>query len=102
MPTREIAPFILVGIAGVGGLVGTLIWSEMLDVVNRHRSPNDQIPFALVSWRDFIKYWPIRRRPIVREFRRLQPESHLYRWYIASYIWMFFFGAIAFATLVKK
>jgi hypothetical protein len=101
VPKREIVPFILAAIGGIGGLVGTLIWSEMLDVVNRHRSPNDQIPFALVSWSDFINYWPIRRRPILREFRRLEPESRLHRWYVASLIWMFFFAAIAFAALVR-
>jgi hypothetical protein len=98
---HEIVPFVLAGIGGIGGLVGTLIWSQILDVVNRHRSPNDQIPFGLVTWSDLSKYWPIWRRPILRQFRLLQPESHLYRWYVASLIWMYFFIAAAFAAWVE-
>lgn len=78
-----------------------LIWSQILDVVNRHRSPDDQIPFGFVTWSDIVKYWPMRRRPILRQFRRLQPKSHLYQWYVASLIWMFFFCAIAFAAFVS-
>lgn len=98
MSSRGVIPFLIAAIGGLGGLVGTLVWSDMLRAVNRQRPPDNQIPFGLVTWSDFARYWPLRRRPVIQEFRRLHPGSRLHYWYVASLIWMYVLVAIAFAT----
>jgi hypothetical protein len=46
---------ILAILGGVGGLVNTLLDSEIVAALNTRRSPDDAIPFAIVSWDEFRK-----------------------------------------------
>jgi len=100
MSSRDAIPLLIAAIGGLGGLVATLVYSDMLRAVNRQRPPDNQVPFGLITWGDFVQHWPLRRRRVAKEFRRIRPESHLYRWYVASLIWMYVLIAIAFAAAV--
>jgi hypothetical protein len=104
MSSGEFIPLLLAFVGGLGGLVNALIWSDMLRALNGRRSAENQIPFSLVTWDDFEKHWPIRRRPFLKEFRQQFPESRLYFWYVASVVWMVSFLVAAAAlsfTLIK-
>jgi hypothetical protein len=84
-------------LGGLGGLVNTLLYADVVAALNTKRSPDDPIPFAVMSWDDFKKtrigawsYWKV-----LREFRREFPDSKLYYWSIVSAAWMFLLFATA-------
>jgi hypothetical protein len=92
---RDAFAFLLGLIGGMGSVVGLVAWWDILEVVNRARPPDDQIPAVFATWNDFAKYWPLRHGPILKEFRRLAPQSRLVYWYFASYLWLAVFVIIA-------
>ena len=100
MSSREIVPFVIAFIGGMGALVNTLVWSDILTTVNRSRPVDDQIPFAVTSLSDVrwaIKNIPFHRRKILQQFHREFPQSRLYYWYWASVGWI---GLCAVAVIV--
>lgn len=102
MSTGELIPFVFALIGGLGGLVSTLVWSHMVRALNARRNAGDQIPFSLVTWDDFWKHWPIRRLPLLKEFRRDFPDSRLYFLYIAGIVWMYSFVGLAGVLLLAS
>ena len=94
MSGRQLLPFILAAIGGLGGFVDTVVYSDMVAALNALRAPNDQIPFAITDW-DALKspldggrltYWHV-----LRQFRREFPHSRLNAWNVASLAWMLIF-----------
>ena len=88
-----ILPIILAVIGGLGGLVNTLVYSEIVSALNSRRSPDDPIPFAMtdltrknLEW----SYWKV-----LAEFRRDFPDSRLYLWSSVSLGWMLLLAVIA-------
>ena len=97
MSSRDKFLVIWVILGGLGGLVNTLLFSDVIAALNTNRSPDDPIPFGLTSWDDFKKtriggwsYWKV-----LREFRREFPNNKLCYWSMGSAGWMFLLFAIA-------
>jgi hypothetical protein len=100
MSIREIIPFALAAIGGIGGLVNALVEMEIVDALNTKRPPDNQIPNPPLSWNEltwYLKnpgfhYWGCRRR-----YRDQFPNGRLLSWQTASLVWMIsFFVASAF------
>jgi hypothetical protein len=88
---REILAVVIAFFGGLGGLVSTLVWSDILSALNRSRPADNQIPFAITSLNEFrwlLKNFPFHRRRFLKDFRRECPQSRLYYWYLASFGWM--------------
>jgi hypothetical protein len=105
MSSREIVPFVIAFIGGIGGLVNTLVWSDILTMVNRSRPVDDQIPIAVTSRSDVqsaMKNFPFRRRKILDQFHREFPQSRLNYWYWASVGWMGFCVSAVAVTLFAR
>jgi hypothetical protein len=90
-------------LGGLGGLVNTLLYSDIVAALNTRRPPDDPIPFGITSWDDFRKtrigawsYWKV-----LREFRREFPDSKLDYWSIVSAAGMFLLFAIAAGFLFR-
>jgi hypothetical protein len=101
MSNRDKILVILAFLTGIGGLVHTLLYSDIVEALNARRPPDDQIPFGIFSWDDFKKthiqgwfYWKA-----LTEFHREFPRSKLYRWSIVSLAWMFVLFLISIGVL---
>lgn len=102
MKTHQLIGAALFFIGGFGGLANALAYMSMIDSLNTQRSPNEQIPLAIVSWSDRrlyrargLSYWRI-----LGEFREQFPHDRRYHWHLVSLVWMFcFFSAGAIAML---
>ena len=75
---------ILIGLGiliGVAGLVSTLVWSDMVALLNQSRPTDDQIPFGRTSWRE-LEWWLSHGGywRLVNEFHRQYPTNRLYIW----------------------
>ena len=103
MPYRVLIPIGLCFIGGWGGLVGTIVWWQIVDALNCKRAASDQIPIAFASRKDFawlLENYPYPFWKILKEFRRQYPESRLYLWYIISVVWMFSFIGVGGVVLI--
>ena len=66
------------------------LWMSILESLNTHRSPEDQIPVFKTRWRDhtwwidhFAKHGPFSFfRIFLPEYRRAFPESRVPAWFI--------------------
>ena len=93
MSSREIIPFVIAFIGGMGGLVNALVWSDILSIVNQSRPVDDQIRFAITSLSDLqsrIKFSPFYVWRIVKDFHQRFPQNRLYYWCWGSAGWMVF------------
>ncbi len=93
---------ITVGLAldgGFGGMLCALSSLSMADELNRTRPPGGQIPTLFPGW-PFRKsgMWSYSR--VRREFHKQFPQSPLYFWNTASFIWMYSFIDVAVINLV--
>jgi hypothetical protein len=91
MSSRDLVPFVIAFIGGLGGLVNTVVWRDILTIVNRARPVDEQIPFAFTSLSDVE--WAMRNFPfypwkVLNQFHREFPQSRLYYWYWGSVAWM--------------
>lgn len=96
LTTQDLIPLAVLFMGGWGGLLGTVVWWQILDLLNSRRPQDGQIPAAIVTWSDLIKHWPIPVWRHVQEFHRQFPESRLYFWYWAALVWMFTMFLISF------
>lgn len=103
MSIREIIPFVLAAVGGIGGMANALVAMEIVDAVNTKRPADNQIPNPPLKWNEFLwflknpgsHYWGCRRR-----YREQFPEGSLLWWQNASILWMFcFFIASAFLLI---
>lgn len=99
---RALIPFAFAYVGGWGGLFAGIMWWQIVDLLNTRRPPEDQIPVALVTWKDFIKYEHVPVWKYVRAFHRQFPESRLYFWYWASLAWMFAFFLAGVVILFRQ
>jgi hypothetical protein len=91
LSNREILAAVIAFSGGMGGLVSTLVWSDILSALNRFRPEEDQIPFAITSLSDvrwLLRNFPFHRWRFLEHFHREFPQSRLYYWYLASFGWM--------------
>jgi hypothetical protein len=103
MSKREIIPFLLAAIGGIGGLVNALVSMSMVDAVNPKRPPDDQIPSLVTRWKDYewlLQNFPFPYRRPWKEYLQQFPKSRLYFWHVVSLIWMFGFFLICWILLV--
>ena len=103
MSNRELIACGLAIMGGFGGLAGTLAWSDIVAALNSRRSLDDQVRFGFTSREDFA--WLSNNYPhpywrLLKEFRQQNPGSRLYRWFVISLAWMFFFVIAAGATIL--
>jgi hypothetical protein len=99
MSSRDKFLIVMALLGGVGGLVNTLLYSEIVAALNTRRPPDDAIPFGVMSWDDFKKmhgwwYWKV-----LTQFHREFPASKLYYWSIVSVGWMLALFVIAIGVL---
>ena len=92
---KDLLPFALAFVGGWGGLGATIVWWQILDLLNTRRPPDDQLPVAILTRRDFVKHWPIPVWRHVRDFHRQFPESKLYYWYWGCVAWLYTFVVAA-------
>ena len=67
MSFREIIPFVLAAVGGIGGLANAVAELEIVDALNTKRPADDQIPnppLAMEQW------------AIPRPFKRITPILH--------------------------
>jgi hypothetical protein len=100
LTTRELIPLAIGYLGCWGGVIGTIVWWQIIDLLNTRRPPEDQIPAAIVTYKDFIKYYPLPVWRHVRDFHRQFPESRLYFWYWASLAWLFTLGLTSIVLLM--
>jgi hypothetical protein len=50
MSFREIIPFVLAAVGGIGGLANALAGMEIVDALNTNRPTDDQIPNPPLAW----------------------------------------------------
>jgi hypothetical protein len=93
MSSRDKVLVILAVCGGLGGLVNTLVYSDIVSALNSKRTPGDSIPFALTDLTR--KNWEWSYWKVLREFHREFPDSKLNHWSIVSVGWMFLLFAIA-------
>ncbi len=98
MSKHEIIPFVFAFVAGFGGLVECVANLDMREALNRLRSPHDQIPVYITSWKSW-RWWFERgffpHRGLWKEFRQHFPESRTYWWHLVGLTWMLFFFGVA-------
>jgi hypothetical protein len=98
---RELTPFVLAFVGGWGGVLSTIMWWQIIDLLNTRRPPDDQIPAALLTFQDYKKHHHGLVFKHIQEFHRQFPESRLYFWYWASICWMFAFILAAAMVLLS-
>jgi len=54
MSFREIIPFVLAAVGGIGGLANALAGMEIVDALNTNRPTDDQIPNPPLAWNEFV------------------------------------------------
>ena len=104
MSFREIIPFVLAAVGGVGGLANAVAGMEIVDALNTMRPADDQIPNPPLAWNEFVwfsknrgfDYWSCRRR-----YREQFPEGKLVSWQNAGIVWMFCFFIAAACAFVR-
>jgi hypothetical protein len=92
MSTREIIPFVVAAIGGIGAAVAALIHMGMVDALNTRRPIEAQIPNPPVTWSEFkwfgknpgFDYWSV-----LRKYREEFPDGKLRFWHTAGLVWMF-------------
>jgi hypothetical protein len=92
MSTREIIPFVVAAIGGIGAAVATLIHMSMVDDLNTRRRIDDQIPNPPLTWSELkwfgknpgSDYWSV-----LRKYRGEFPDGKLRFWHTAGIVWMF-------------
>jgi hypothetical protein len=99
MSSSEKFLVVLAILGGVGGLLNTLLYSDIVAALNARRPPDDAIPFTIMSWDEFKKkgrwhYWQV-----LMQFHREFPDSKLYYWSIVCAAWMFLLFVIAIGVL---
>jgi len=94
--------FTLLFAGGLFGLASALLRMRMVDELNAQRPADDQIPFAIMSFRDWT--WLIRHHGwsglgLLREYRQTFPNSRVSAQWIACVISMFGLVLVALALL---